>query len=93
MTKTTMPTAEQFAKMSEAQKLELIQNMNAERDAAVKAAERTVHLKVSEKGAVSLIGMGRFPVTLYAQQWVKVLAQSEAILKFIEANKANLSFK
>jgi hypothetical protein len=49
--------------------------------------------KVSEKGAVSIYGLGRFPVTLYAQSWPKLFAESEAILAFIEANKARLSFK
>jgi hypothetical protein len=49
--------------------------------------------KVSEKGAVSVYGLGRFPVTLYGQQWPRLFAESEAILAFIEANKAKLSVK
>jgi hypothetical protein len=59
------------------------------------AAERKVTLKVSEKGAVSLYGLGRFPVTLYSGQWEKVigLVQSGELAKFIEANKARLSVK
>lgn len=50
-------------------------------------------LKVSAKGAVSLYGMGRFPVTLYAEQWAKVLGMSEEILTFVADHKAELSTK
>jgi hypothetical protein len=58
-----------------------------------KASERKLSLKVSEKGAVALYGMGRFPVTLYAGQWERVLAHSEEIKAFIEANRSLLSVK
>lgn len=54
-------------------------------------AQRKLTLKVSAKGAVSLYGMGRFPVTLYAAQWDKVLGEAETIRNFIEANQAVLS--
>lgn len=52
-----------------------------------------VSMKVSELGAVSIYGMGRFPVTLYKPQWEALLAesQSKSILSFIEANAAKLS--
>jgi hypothetical protein len=53
----------------------------------------TLTAKVSEKGAVSVIGLGRFPVTLYADQWNAVLSRGPAILAFIEANKDKLSTK
>jgi hypothetical protein len=53
----------------------------------------TLALKISEKGAVSLYGMGRFPVTLYSQQWVKVLDNADEIRAFINANRAKLSVK
>lgn len=51
--------------------------------------------KVSEKGAVSVYGLGRFPVTLYAEQWAKLLADmTVAELKaFIAANTDKLSTK
>ena len=58
-----------------------------------KASSGTLSLKVSEKGAVSVYGMGRFPVTLYREQWEKLLAQSPKILDFIHANAASLSTK
>jgi hypothetical protein len=50
-------------------------------------------LKVSEKGGVSLDGLGRFPVTLYAEQWQKLLGEVENIKKFLEDNKALLKTK
>ena len=50
-------------------------------------------LKVSEKGAVSLYGLGRFPVTLYQEQWLKLLAMGEEIQRFIEENRSKLKAK
>ena len=48
---------------------------------------------LSEKGGVSLYGLGRFPVTLYAEQWQKLLGEVENIKKFLEDNKALLKTK
>lgn len=56
-------------------------------------APKPLTLKVSQKGAVSLYGMGRFPVTLYASQWEQVLAEAEAIKSFLEKNKPLLATK
>lgn len=53
----------------------------------------TVSLKVSEKGAVSVYGLGRFPVTLYREQWEKLLALSDQIKTFIADNKDKLKTK
>lgn len=50
-------------------------------------------LKVSEKGAVSVYGLGRFPVTLYKEQWERLLALSDEIKAFIAANKDRLKVK
>ena len=52
-----------------------------------------VSMKVSEKGAISIYGLGRFPITLYADQWNKVLDMSGEIKTFIVDNEAQLSFK
>jgi hypothetical protein len=52
-----------------------------------------IRLKVSEKGAVSVHGLGRFPVTLYKEQWLKLLDRSNDIRAFIAANKAQLKAK
>lgn len=54
---------------------------------------RTLSLKVSEKGAVSLYGMGKWPVTLYSAQWERVLNEADTIKAFIAANAALLSVK
>jgi len=50
-------------------------------------------IKVSQKGAVSVYGLGRFPVTLYASQWDKLLAQSEEIKSFINEHASELASK
>ena len=50
-------------------------------------------LKVSEKGAVSLYGMGRFPVTLYKEQWLRILASTSEIEAFIRENDSKLKTK
>ncbi len=61
------------------------------KSAKKKSAEIT--FKVSQKGAVSVYGMGRFPVTLYKEQWERLLAEKEDLLEFIEENKADLTVK
>jgi len=50
-------------------------------------------LKVSEKGAVSLYGLGRFPVTLYASQWLELLDRRDEIMAFMVAHKDELKSK
>lgn len=50
-------------------------------------------MKVSEKGALSVYGMGRFPVTLYKEQWLRLLAMADDIKAFIEANNDSLKTK
>jgi hypothetical protein len=50
-------------------------------------------MKVSEKGGVSVYGMGRFPVTLYKEQWLKLLSMSDEIRAFIGENEAQLKPK
>ena len=66
---------------------------NAVLKAAKKSGPKSLSLKVSEKGALSIYGMGRFPVTLYREQWVKLLAFAGEIQAFIEANSAALKTK
>jgi hypothetical protein len=65
----------------------------AQLEAAAKSAERKLTLKVSEKGALSLYGMGRFPVTLYRGQWERLLAAKPEIEAFIKANDTLLAVK
>jgi hypothetical protein len=70
--------------------LERLRNENA---ALKKGAAGRVSMKVSEKGALSIYGMGRFPVTLYKEQWLKLLAMSDDIQAFIVANEGRLKTK
>lgn len=70
-----------------------VDRLLAENTALKDKKNRAVTLKVSEKGAVSLYGMGRFPVTLYKEQWIKVLDMSDAIRKFITENDDKLKAK
>lgn len=67
----------------------------AELEAQVQAAKapKAITLKVSPKGAVSLYGMGRFPVTLYKSQWETLLSESEKIKSFIQENESQLAVK
>jgi len=53
----------------------------------------TLTMKVSEKGALSIYGMGRFPVTLYKEQWLKLLSITEEIRSFIKENDGRLKTK
>jgi hypothetical protein len=53
----------------------------------------TLEFRVSEKGAVSVYGLGRFPVTLYYEQWSRLLDRSDDLKSFIEENKTKLKLK
>jgi hypothetical protein len=70
-----------------------LERLRKENAALKKGASSGVRLKVSEKGAVSVYGMGRFPVTLYKEQWLKLLDMSDDIRAFITANEAQLKAK
>ena len=54
---------------------------------------RTASLKVSEKGGVSVYGLGRFPVTLYKEQWTKLLGMADEIRAFIAEHDSELKAK
>ena len=64
-----------------------------EREELKQRIGRSVSLKVSEKGAVSVYGLGRFPVTLYKEQWTKLLDMAVEIREFIKENEAKLKSK
>jgi len=70
--------------------LERLRNENA---SLKKGAATGITMKVSEKGALSVYGMGRFPITLYKEQWLKLLNMSDAIRSFIVENDAALKAK
>jgi hypothetical protein len=70
-----------------------IERLRAENARLKSTRQAKLAMKVSEKGAVSVYGMGRFPVTLYKEQWLRLLAMAEDIKAFIEANNDSLKSK
>ncbi len=72
---------------------EELEKLRAENQALKKTGARPLSLKVSEKGAVSLYGLGRFPVTLYKEQWKKLLDMTDEIRDFIKENESYLKTK
>ena len=79
--------------MSEPTKEELMARIaELEKQAGSKRTGR-LEFKVSEKGGVSVYGLGRFPVTLYYEQWERLLGASEPLRAFLEENKSKLKLK
>ena len=72
---------------------EELERLRKENEALKKGAARGVSLKVSEKGGVSVYGLGRFPVTLYKEQWTKLLDMADDIRSFIRENESGLKTK
>ena len=70
-----------------------LESLRAENDQLKNKNARGLSLKVSEKGALSLYGVGRFPVTLYKEQWSKVLGMKDEIEKFLHDNAHLLKTK
>ncbi len=70
-----------------------LERLRAENERLKNKSVRGLSLKVSEKGAVSLYGVGRFPVTLYKEQWRKILGMAQEIEEFIQKNEASLKAK
>lgn len=70
-----------------------IEKLRAENEQLKNKSVRGLSLKVSEKGGVSLYGVGRFPVTLYKEQWAKILAMKDEIEAFLKANDHLLKTK
>jgi hypothetical protein len=64
-----------------------------EENERLKGQQGRGNMKVSEKGAVSVYGLGRFPVTLYKEQWVRLLGMADEIRAFIKENDAKLKTK
>ena len=70
-----------------------IEQLRAENERLKKPHERGLSMKVSPKGALSLYGMGRFPVTLYKEQWTRVLDMADEIRAFIVEHDGELKTK
>ena len=67
--------------------------LRAENEALKSRARKGINLKVSDKGGVSVYGLGRFPVTLYKEQWLRLLDMADEIRAFIRENEARLKTK
>ena len=70
-----------------------MERLRAENEALKTKTSRATTIKVSEKGGVSVYGLGRFPVTLYKEQWLKLLAMADEIKRFIAENEDRLKVK
>ena len=70
-----------------------LERLKAENERLKGQRTRGVTLKVSEKGGVSVYGLGRFPVTLYKEQWARVLDMADDIRAFMKENDARLKAK
>ena len=71
-----------------------LERLKAENEALKQGPKRgSLSLKISEKGALSVYGLGRFPVTLYKEQWIKLLGIGDEIKTFIESNNDRLKAK
>jgi hypothetical protein len=70
-----------------------LERLKAENAALKAQATRGISIKVSEKGGVSVYGLGRFPVTLYKEQWAKLLELADDIRAFIKAHDSELKAK
>ena len=79
--------------MEEPTKEELMARIaDLEKQVGAKRSNR-IEFRVSEKGGVSVYGLGRFPVTLYYEQWVRLLDSADALRSFLEENKSKLKLK
>ena len=70
-----------------------LERLKQENAALKSSSGRAISMKVSEKGGLSVYGLGRFPVTLYKEQWTPLLDMAEDIRRFIAANAGNLKTK
>ena len=72
---------------------EELERLRAENERLKKRSSRGVTMKVSEKGGLSVYGLGRFPVTLYKEQWIRLLDMADDIRTFMRENEATLKSK
>ncbi len=70
-----------------------LEKLKAENEALKARTSKGISLKVSEKGGVSVYGMGRFPITLYKEQWIKLLDMADDLRRFIQENDSKLKAK
>jgi hypothetical protein len=79
--------------MNEAEMKAELERLTKENESLKARTSKGISLKVSEKGGVSVYGMGRFPITLYKEQWIKLLDMADDLRRFIEENSSKLKVK
>lgn len=79
--------------MTEAEMKAELERLRQENESLKARTSKGISLKVSEKGGVSVYGMGRFPITLYKEQWIKLLDMADDLRRFIEENSSKLKVK
>ncbi len=79
--------------MSEQDMKAELERLRAENEALKARSSRAISMKVSEKGGLSVYGLGRFPVTLYKEQWTKLLDMADEIRQFMKENDGALKTK
>lgn len=80
-------------KMTEPTKEELMARIAELEKQAGSRKSGTLDFRVGEKGGVSVYGLGRFPVTLYYEQWIRLLDTADSLRAFLEENKPRLKLK
>ncbi len=70
-----------------------LERLRAENSALKKTSAKGLSLKISEKGGLSVYGLGRFPVTLYKEQWSRLLDMADELRAFLKANDSQLKAK
>ncbi|MFI5391531.1 MAG: hypothetical protein ACHQYQ_09230 [Bacteriovoracales bacterium] len=70
-----------------------LERLRSENEKLKSQKTKGLTFKVSQKGALSVYGMGRFPVTLYKEQWLRLMDKKEEILEFISENEDQLTTK
>lgn len=79
--------------MSDEELRQELERVKKENEQLKQKTNRGMSMKVSQKGALSVYGLGRFPVTLYKQQWLRLLDETENIRQFIQENDSELKSK
>jgi hypothetical protein len=79
--------------MAEPTKEELLARIAELEKQAGSKRSGSLEFRVGEKGGVSVYGLGRFPVTLYYEQWIRLLDASDRLRSFLEENKSRLKLK
>lgn len=79
--------------MSEPTKEELLARIAELEKQGGSRKKGALEFRVGEKGGVSVYGLGRFPVTLYYEQWIRLLDSADGLREFLEGNKSRLKLK